>query len=146
MTEPFVRRGDVVEVNLAVATRRALKGLPALIAAAGDAGGRLEYEAHPSDPEAEDRYRELVGSSLEESRAADRSLLLRGYALEEIGLDQAEAWMRVIGEARLVLAVRLGIEEDGWEGEVDPDAFDPDMALMLYLGYLQDRLVEALTE
>ena len=49
--------------------------------------------------------------------------------------------MRVIGEARLVLAARLGITEDGWEDDADPE-----MALLGYLGYLQDGLVGVLSD
>ena len=34
---------------------------------------------------------------------------------DRLDLDDAECWMRAIGEARLKVAARLGIEEDGWE-------------------------------
>jgi hypothetical protein len=51
--------------------------------------------------------------------------------------------MRVVGEARIVLAGRLGIEEDGWEETASIE--DPEVAMLHYLGYLQESLVEALS-
>ena len=53
--------------------------------------------------------------------------------------------MRVIGEARLVLASRMGITDDGWEAELERGN-DPELALLGWLGYLQDAAVETLSE
>ena len=143
MKEPFVRKADRVEVRLDDDARTMLATLPDLIAAAGDAGGRLDYHAHPTDPDAERHYRELLGDSLEQGREHDRRTLSNGSGSRSLELEEAESWMRVIGEARLVLAVRLGIEEDGWQETADPMQ-NPEMALLSYLGFLQDRLVQAL--
>ena len=76
-------------------------------------------------------------------RTADRDAFVRGVKESTISLEEAESWMRVIGEARLVLAARLGITKDGWEDEADPTQ-SPEMALLGYLGYLQDSLVSIL--
>lgn len=144
MNEPFLRRGDRVRVRLSAAERAALTAVPDIIAESGDAGGRFDYQAHPDDPEAEDAYRRLVGSNLDSLRRADRAAFITELDEAEISLDTAEAWMRVIGEARIALATRLGIEEDGWEARADPEA-DPEMAMLTYLGFLQEELVSALT-
>lgn len=141
MTNPFTRTGDEVRVRLDRETRELLVTLPELLADAGDIGGRLDYRAHPEDAPAEERYRELVGNSLDDLRTADRDILIRGVEESTISLEEAESWMRVIGEARLVLAARLGITEDGWEDDADPE-----MALLGYLGYLQDGLVGVLSD
>ena len=143
MKEPFVRKGDRVEVRLEDDARTMLASLPELIAAAGDAGGRLDYHAHPTDHAAEQHYRELLGDALQEGRDHDRAVLNKGSGSRSLELEEAESWMRVIGEARLVLAVRLGIKEDGWQETADPTE-NPEMALLTYLGFLQDRLVQAL--
>jgi hypothetical protein len=143
LKEPFVRKGDRVEVRLEDDARTMLASLPDLIAASGDAGGRLDYRAHPTDPDAERHYRELLGDSLEEGRERDRATVTMSAAARSIELEEAESWMRVIGEARLVLAARLGIVSDGWEETADPEG-NPEMALLTYLGFLQDRLVQVL--
>ena len=41
-------------------------------------------------------------------------------------------------DMRLALGTMLGIEEDGWESE---DVDDPQMAILHYLGFVQDSLV-----
>ncbi len=143
MSEPFIRDGDKVRVLLDREERRVLAGLLELLVEAGDAGGRLDYRAHPEDAPAEERYRELVGNSLTDLRSGDQDALMRGIEESTISLDEAESWMRVIGEARLVLAARLGITEDGWEDDFDPTQ-NREVALLGYLGYLQDRLVGVL--
>ncbi len=143
MREPFARDGERVEVRLDPAARRMLASLPEMIALAGDAGGRLDYRAHPTDAASEERYRELLGDTLEQGRERDRAELVAGVDARYIDQENAEAWMRVIGEARLVLAGRLGISEDGWEETADPEQ-SPEMALLTYLGFLQDRLVSVL--
>ncbi|HAX81293.1 MAG TPA: hypothetical protein DCY40_01840 [Actinobacteria bacterium] len=144
MTQPFSRRGDRVRVHLDAGTRELLASLPELLEQSGDADSRLDYRVHADDPAAEARYRELVGDSLDDLRREDRSVLRRAAAADTLDPEEAEAWMRVIGEARLVLAGRLGIVADGWEDDADPER-NPEIALLTYLGYLQDRLVAVLT-
>jgi hypothetical protein len=144
MSQPFVRSGALVRVRLDPGTRELLASLPELVEQSGDAEGRFDYRIHPDDPAAEARYRELVGDSLDDLRRGDRTVLRRAAAAETLEPDEAEAWMRVIGEARLILAGRLGIVADGWEEDADPEQ-SPEMALLGYLGYLQDGLVTALT-
>lgn len=143
MSRPFVRTGDRVRVHLDADTRELIASLPDLLEQSGDAEGRFDYQVHPDDPDAEARYRELVGDSLEDLRRSDRLVLRRAAAADTLDLEDAEAWMRVIGEVRLVLAGRLGIVADGWEDDADPEQ-SPEMALLTYLGYLQDRLVAVL--
>ncbi len=144
MTEPFVRTGTAVEVRLSDAEVSVLADLPELINRDGDAGGRLAYVAHPDDEAAEERYRDLIGEDLERLRAADRAAFTRALGATSLTLEEAEAWMRVIGEARICLAGRLGITEDGWEQEAGQTR-DPEMALLGYLGYLQESLIEVLS-
>lgn len=143
MTEPFTRRGAEVRVRLDPEARDVLATLPELLARSGNAGGRLTYRVHPEDTAAEERYRDLVGDALGDLRNADRTAFARGVGESTISLEDAEVWMRVIGEARLALAAMLGIEKDGWENDADPRQ-SPEMALLSYLGYLQDRLVSVL--
>ena len=119
-----------------------LRTVPGILDDGGDAGGRLDYTAHPDDPDADRRYRDLVAGSLEDLRRADRSVFDAVVAGDEVAPETVEAFMRVIGEARLVLAARLGVEDDGWEYDA-PD--DPEMAMLGWLGWLQDAAIAALS-
>ncbi len=61
--------------------------------------------------------------------------------------DEADAWLRAVNDARLVLGTRLDISEDfDWDGfgfdETTPRA--PELALYSYLSWLQEQLVEAM--
>lgn len=143
MKPPFTRKGDDIAVHLGPDERRVLEGLTEVIEAAGDAGGRFAYTAHPDDAEAEAGYRTLVGDSLATARSQDRATMAATLDARVLDGEAAMAWMRVIGDARIALAHRLGIEDDGWEETQDPT--DPETALLMYLGYLQDTLVGALT-
>ena len=142
MSEPFRMEGGLVQVRLSAPERAAIAGIPEIIEAAGGADGRFEYRAHPDDAAADRRYKELVGDDLDSLRSADREAFRAAVEAESLEPEQAEAMMRVIGEARIVLAQRLGLEDDGWEETASVE--DPEVAMLHYLGYLQDGLVEAL--
>ena len=82
---------------------------------------------------------------LDQARAADRSAFLELVAAARQGAeaspDEAEAFLRVLVEARLVLAARLGIEvEEDYERVPVPDA-----AVLDYLGGLQTLLIHELS-
>jgi hypothetical protein len=138
---PFERSGDGFRLHLELVERAVLMSVPGIIDEGGDAGGRLDYTAHPDDPAADRRYRDLVDGSLDDLRREDRSVFDAVVAGDEVPGEAIEAFMRVIGEARLVLAARIGIQEDGWEYD-SPD--DPEMAMLGWLGWLQDAAIGAL--
>lgn len=127
-----------------------LGGLPALLDSVGvpaddPAAARLDPSPYPEDPTAAEEFRRLMGGELEQARSADRSRFSEWLERPETAVlddEQAGAWLRVLGESRLVLAARLGIEEDGWETGSPPG--DPAVSLLHYLGWLQEELVEAL--
>lgn len=144
MTGPFERSGDEFVLVLDPNERSVLQQMPELLAG-DDAGGRLSYVAHSDDPDADARYQELVSDDLAGLRRADRNRLEAVLGGETIGPEDVEAFMRVIGEVRLVLAARLGIEDDGWEADLGAES-DPELALLGWLGYLQDAAVGALTD
>ena len=81
-----------------------------------------------------------------QSRAADRSAFALTVEQAPQGVilssGESEAWLRVLGDARLVLASRLGIADDGWEEQFSEN--DPSIALLHYLGWLQQSLAETL--
>jgi hypothetical protein len=80
----------------------------------GDPGEkRLNVPAYLGDAEAAEEWRRLVGDQIEDGRAEDREVLrsaVEGEDNVELEPAGAEAILRVVNEARLVLAARLGIE------------------------------------
>lgn len=104
---------------------------------------RLNPDVYPGDEAASREFERLAARERVEARAADRELfdktLLKASG-GELLLSHAEAaaWARVLGEARVVLAARKGLFEAGLP-TVMPS--DPEVALVLLLGYLQEELV-----
>jgi hypothetical protein len=141
---PFVRSGNQIKVRLSAAEVGLLRSLPALLAGEGDAGGRLDYVAYPDDAAAEERYRDVIGDDLDRLRSSDRIAFSETIGSRTISLEEGEAWMRVVGEARIAIAARVGITEDGWEEEAEVGD-DPELALLGYLGFVQDALVGVLS-
>ena len=150
MIRPFARRGEEVRVRLSAHERALLRAIPEQLDDIGDASddpaaARLDPPAHREDPAASKRFRELVGDDLSRARARDRERLADRADAESLTLEEAEAWMRVIGEARLAIAARIGIEDESWE--TDRSLAESREGLTLqYLSYLQDSLVRALSE
>jgi hypothetical protein len=56
---------------------------------------------------------------------------------------EAHGFLRSVNEARLVLAARAGVFEEGaaWEDRISQD---PALAAVAWLGYLQGELIEQL--
>lgn len=111
------------------------------------AADRLNPAVYPDDPQATDEFVRLMEEEATQARRADRSAfeltLEQATAGVTLSDGEAGAWLRVIGEARLTLAARLGIEEDGWEATLEDD---PGIAFLHYLGWLQASLVEQLED
>lgn len=116
-----------------------------------------EASAHPSKPyqndgAANDEFERLMAPESKQARAADRSavqLTLEQAIIDPDGavlsVEEAEAWLRVLGEARLSLAARIGVEDSSWEQDRNLDD-DPSLQLLDYLSWLQAGLVEVLME
>jgi hypothetical protein len=142
---PFVVSGGRITLAVGDDEKGVLRSVPTLLDIGGDADGRLAYSPHPDDEDAAAKYRDLVGDDLAQMRRVDRAAFEEVLEGESEQPETIEAFMRVIGEARIVLADRLGIEDDGWESEMDMRS-DPELALLGWLGYLQDAAVEALSD
>ncbi len=124
-----------------------LRELPLLLESVGrddgdPAAARLSPAAYTHDPVADAEWHRFVQPELDRGRAADRTAFADSLGRDELSLEEAEGWLRIIGEARLVLGARLGITEDGWSDE-EPGS-DPVHALLHYLSWLQEELIAAL--
>jgi uncharacterized protein DUF2017 len=105
---------------------------------------RLFPPAHADDPDAEAEYRQLVGHQLDHKRARAAETVLATLDGRSLSAEEAEAWLTVLNDLRLVLGTRLDVtEEMSWN--VDPgDPRASELAVYAYLSWLQEQLVEAL--
>ena len=151
--KPFRTHPDGIRVRLSPDEIEALRMLPELLASVGTtdsdpAGERLDVAVYRDDADAAEEFGRLMASEMTAGRDADRSAFTAALdAMSDspviISHEEAEAWLMVLGEARLALAARLGIEEDGWR-EDSGRAHEPGMALLHYLSWLQGSLVTVL--
>lgn len=135
-----------------------LETLPAqlLPLLAGDADAREVtqrlYSRGYEDEELERDYRNLVGQDIVEQRTAAMRTFAEtlqagdvdhGQWHAELDADAAAAWLSAVNDARLILGAVMGITvEEQWESA---DLEDPAVALLHYLGGLQEGLLDALT-
>lgn len=160
-----VRRleGDRIRVRLSTRERDALRMLPGQIlpVLTGDhelgAPGspireRLFPPAYANDPLADMEFRDLVGDGIVNARTdafrtfartLDQGVARRLVWTIDLDPEDASAWLSAVNDARLTLAMIVGISsEDEWER--GPDPRDPRSVMLYYLGWLEDELVTAL--
>lgn len=110
---------------------------------------RLTPSVYPQDPDASAEFADATSADLLDRRAADARVVrdaLRVAADDAnpvpadlaIRAADVDAWLRTLAALRLVIASRLGIEEDP-----APDPDDPRLGVYEWLGYRLDLLVEA---
>ncbi|MCZ7534033.1 MAG: DUF2017 family protein [Acidimicrobiia bacterium] len=138
-------------VKLTVEDKALLVQIPDLLATVGhlpidSAVPVLNRAAYPDDDEASAEFQELVGSQLATDRAADLEILMElTGTTSTITADDAKSVLRAINAARLILAARSNVfdEGSGWESRISQD---PALAAVAWLGSLQSDLIEALSE
>jgi Domain of unknown function (DUF2017) len=112
---------------------------------------RLTPAVYPEDAEASAEFAEATSADLLDRRAADARVVQNGLGSlgeatdgrDELVLtpSEADAWLRTLAALRLVIASRLGIEDDP-----APDPEDPRLGVYEWLGYRLELLVEAADE
>lgn len=111
----------------------------------GDPGEkRLNVPAYLGDAEAAEDWRRLMGDQLEDGRARDREVLLtvvEGEGSVSVDPARAEAILRAVNEARLVLAARLGIEVESDYEQLDAGG----IVALHYLGLFIEDLTDELS-
>ncbi len=126
-----------------------LQDLPGLLATIGDGEGdpaadRFDLPVYLNNPTANAEWQRWMASELDESRAADRSAFAEILAAASEGVDistlEAHAMLRVLGEARLVLAARAGVDVESDYADLD----DHTMTTLDTLAHLQETLIDAL--
>ena len=124
---------------------------------------RLFPTAYPDDPEAAGDFRRFTEGTLRDGKAEAAVTVIDG--LEDAGLPPelteeglvidveldeptAEMWLRSFTDIRLALATRLEVEEGDEEYWATLDEEDPRGQahdIYVWLGYLQESLVDALS-
>lgn len=140
----FQATGDGIEVELTSEERLFLGDVLPLLAGIGARGedpaaDRLNVPVYLDDAGANDEWWRLMGQDLESGRKSDRAVFRKVVESEEpVLLDQeeADAVLRVLNEARLVLGARFGIEVEADHEELPEDS----RQVMDYLGWIQERL------
>ncbi|MEA2002283.1 MAG: DUF2017 family protein [Actinomycetota bacterium] len=144
----FSRTTGGIEIELEDTEVAILSRLSSLLGAVGvdkndPARSRLNPKIYADDGRASREFERLVGKERDEARSADRERFtdtLQAVAAGTIVLTDRDAavWLRVLGEARIVLSARKGLFDTGLPTEPPTD---PEIALVMLLGYLQEELV-----
>jgi hypothetical protein len=131
--------------------RDVLRSIVERLEAALEEGGpdavRLYPPAFPDDPDAEASYRAAVHDDLVTLRERRIGTFKKTLETERLDPGQAEAWLGVLTDVRLVLGTALDVTQDddedptAWSPE-DPDALD--RLCYLYAGVFVAQLVDAI--
>jgi hypothetical protein len=150
-TAPIKRtKGGDYRLRLSDGERELLGRLPRellqlLAADPGDpALRRLHQAAYEDDPEAEDEFRRLMSTELEEGRMQALRVLAETAERDRLTSEELDSWLRALTDLRLALGTRLDVTEEVYTRELDPD--DPqvyELSVFAYLSWLQEQAVEA---
>jgi Domain of unknown function (DUF2017) len=116
----------------------------ARLADESDPALRRLFPSAYEDPEREREYRQLTRGQLASGRERALDVLQSTVDRPSLSRDEADAWLRALNDARLVLGTELDVREDlDWDaiGPDDPRALDH--AVYGYLTWIQEQLVDA---
>jgi hypothetical protein len=98
-----------------------------------------------AEPDDEAAYRGLVHDGLVSGRARALETFRRTIDRDALSSDEAQSWLTVLNDARLVLGTRLDVQEDVLLEDVSPhDPRARELGVYTYLSWLQEQLVEVL--
>lgn len=148
---PFgARRDGTIAVRLSGTERQvlahAMGELRELLLGPGDESlARLTPTARPDDPAAEADWQRWMHDELLQSRLTSLDTVDRVLDQDTVTSDELTAVLQSCNALRLVLAARLGIEDEDGRTELDPDDPDaPAWAVYDWLAFLIDSAVRAL--
>ena len=127
--------------------RQVLRALPTQLGAAVAAQAddavfrRLFPPAYANDEVAEDEYRQMVRSDLDETRALALDTLAKTADATELSEEELDAWLRALNYIRLWLGTLLDIQEDAPEDDLE----DPAHLLYYLLTAWQELVVSVLS-
>jgi Domain of unknown function (DUF2017) len=143
------RDGDGVRLNFdareLLLLRELLDELAVLLADPDDPALRRLFPPAYSDRESDEHYRSLVRGQLVAGRQEAMRAMRASLGQEQLSAEQADSWLRVLNDLRLMLGTRLDVSEETDFEAVDlNDAGGRELAVYGYLSWLQEQLVEAL--
>lgn len=122
-------------------------GTLALLAAGDDPALRRLFPPAYDDPKLDQEYRELTRSQLVSGRERALELLAATADDDVLTPEQADAWLRALNDARLVLGTRLDVTEDlDWDGLDPSDPGAAELAVYAYVSWIQEQLVETVAD
>jgi Domain of unknown function (DUF2017) len=135
-----------VLVRLSPEERSLLLGLAAELRAqlegeSRDPSLRRLFPPAYDDEEDERGYRELAGDELLSGRRQALELLAATARSDRLSAEEADAWLRALNDLRLVLGTRLDVQEEMLLDRPE----NPEHAVYIYLSWLQEQLVAALS-
>jgi hypothetical protein len=146
-----IARGSdgAVRLRLPDEERTLLRALPSqlerLLDEPDDPSLRRLFPAAYEDAADEDEYRRLTRDELLEGCRRALATLAATADRDRLTAEEAEAWLAALNALRLVLGTRLDVREDTPFEAVDPgDPRAQEIAIYLYLSWLQEQLVAAL--
>ncbi len=145
----FASTEQGIEVSLTPEERLFLADIIPFLAGVGEVGKdpaatRLNVPVYLDDPEANDEWWLLMGSELDMSRKADRAVFAKVVDASDdamLSIEEAEAFLRVINEARLGLAARFGLDVEEDHGRLPDDR----RQVLDYLGWVLEELAVELS-
>lgn len=108
------------------------------------AATRLNVPVYLNDPAANEEWWRLMGEDLTAGRHADRSVyskVMDADGKTVLSSEDANAFLRVLNEARLALGARLGVEVEADHEQLPDESRD----VLDYLGWILEELTTALT-
>ena len=108
---------------------------------------RLYPDVRPEDAAWSASFRDLVRGDLDDARRENLAVVEESIDARTVDDGQAEAWLHVLNDVRLVLGTRLDVTEEDEQAPLDPE--DPDAAAKVvyaYAGYLESQFVDVLNE
>lgn len=145
----FVASGGSILVRLAADDRHLLGQIPGLLDGV-DAGGSdpayevLHRRAFREDEARSAAFEDLVAGERAAGRRLDRAVVTAvAQGASSLTRNEALSLLRSINEARLALAARAGVFDDG-EGWERRAGTEPTVAAVVWMAHLQSQLLGAL--
>lgn len=138
-----------IKADFSSAEKAFLGDVLPLLAGVGSVGEdpaatRLNVPVYLDNPGASEEWWRLMGRDLSEARRTDREVfgrVVQSGSSVTLSDGEADAFLRVLNEARLILGARMGVEV-----EEDHDQLPEDQRQTLdYLGWILEELTDELS-